>query len=71
MRPLALVAILPAALGMALPAPVRAITVPLCTADGAARTLPLPQRPELPKPGDERCLKGCHAGPSRKRGVCG
>ena len=71
----ALVALLPAALNAA-PASARAggVAVPLCTGDGAARTVRLPLgRPDIPgadMPGC--CAKGCQSGGARKRakGCC-
>jgi len=61
----------PAALNVG-PAAAQGLAVPLCSGDGAARTItvPLPPR-ELP--GGERpgcCAKGCHTG-SRKKGQSG
>lgn len=65
---LGIVALVPAALNVA-PAAAHGLAVPLCTGDGAARTVtvPVPSR-ELPG-GDQPgcCAKACHTG-SRKKG---
>lgn len=64
----ALLAILPAALHAA---PVMAgdsLLVPICTGDGQTRLVAIPKGGTAPRKGGEQdCVKGCHAGSSRKR----
>ncbi|MDT9013300.1 hypothetical protein RQP55_07680 [Novosphingobium sp. APW14] len=64
----ALLAILPAALHAA---PVMAgdsLLVPICTGDGQTRLVAIPKGGTTPRRGGEQdCVKGCHAGSSRKR----
>ncbi len=64
----ALLAILPAALHAA---PVMAgdsLLVPICTGDGQTRLVAIPKGGTAPrKSGELDCIKGCHAGSSRKR----
>ncbi len=64
----ALLAILPAALHAA---PVMAgdsLLVPICTGDGQSRLVAIPKGGTTPRRGGEQdCVKGCHAGSSRKR----
>ena len=65
-----MVAMVPAALNAA-PAEAATLTVPLCAGDGVARTISVPlgqsQLPGGDPPGC--CVKGCHSGSSRKRGL--
>lgn len=62
-----LIALLPAALGVSAPA-AGSILMPLCTGDGQVHMVPVPGSGA---PGGARdngcCIKGCHAGSSRKR----
>jgi hypothetical protein len=66
----ALLAITPAALHAA---PVMAgdnLLVPICTGDGQTRLVAIPKGGSGPRKGSEQdCVKGCHGGPSRKRGL--
>lgn len=72
----ALVAMIPAALNAA-PAAASAgrgaLALPLCTGDGVARTITVPVGgggvPGREPPGC--CVKGCHGGSARKRGLAG
>ena len=69
MRPalLALLALLPAALNVT-PASAHGMAVPLCTGDGAARTVTVPV-PARDLPGGDQpgcCAKGCHTGRDRE-----
>lgn len=66
---LGLLALVPAALN-ASPAAAGGIAVPLCSGDGAARTVTVPvSGGELPgKEAPGCCAKGCHTG-SRKKSV--
>ena len=69
MRPalLGLLALVPAALNVT-PASAHGMAVPLCTGDGAARTVTVPV-PARDLPGGDQpgcCAKGCHTG-SRKK----
>jgi hypothetical protein len=60
----ALFALFPAAVTAATPSPRRGLEIAICTGDGVSRSIPVPASP----PGDDHgCLKGCHAGCSRKR----
>lgn len=64
---LGIIALIPAALNTA-PAAAHGLAVPLCTGDGAARTITVPV-PSRSLPGGEQpgcCAKGCHTG-SRKK----
>jgi hypothetical protein len=62
------IALVPAALNAAPPAS-RAIFAPICSGDGASRSVPLggglPAKPLNGEP--HGCLKACHADCSRKR----
>lgn len=61
-----LVAILPALVNASPSA--AAISVPLCTGDGAFRSISLPIVPRVPGSDDSPCsAKGCHSGNARKR----
>lgn len=64
----ALLAIMPAALHAA---PLMAgdnLLVPICTGDGQTRLVAIPKGGKGPRRGGEQdCVKGCHAGGSRKR----
>jgi hypothetical protein len=67
----ALIALLPATLS---PAAVSAnvLQMQICSGDGQTRVLAIPLGPRVP-PGEGDspcCVKGCHAGGSRKRGSC-
>jgi hypothetical protein len=64
---MALVALIPAAFIVA-PAAAHTLIVPLCTGDGAARSLTLPLPQNAPSGRDDAgcCAKGCHTG-SRKK----
>jgi hypothetical protein len=65
-----LVALVPAALNASPVAAHSAVSVPLCTGDGVARTVSLPVGPQ-DVPGKQVpgcCVKGCHTGGERKRG---
>ena len=70
---LALVALIPAALNAAPAAAAaaagRALLVPVCTGTGMTRMVPLPGGTGEAPQGDPAgfCVKGCHAGGSRKR----
>lgn len=68
---LAMLAMAPSALQGAVPA-ARTLRVQLCSADGSARTVNIPVRPDRPQPapGEPCCLVACHAGGSRKRSFC-
>lgn len=64
-----LLALIPAALNVA-PAAAQGMAVPLCTGDGAARTVTVPV-PSGNLPGGDQpgcCAKGCHTG-SRKKAL--
>lgn len=58
-----LLAMVPAALNVA-PAAAHGLAVPLCTGDGAARTVTLPVPADRLPGGDQPgcCAKGCHTG---------
>ncbi|MFC3175394.1 hypothetical protein ACFOD9_14125 [Novosphingobium bradum] len=63
-----LVALVPAAFNVT-PAMGRGLAIPLCTGDGAARSVTVPV-PASDLPGGDQpgcCAKGCHTG-SRKKG---
>jgi hypothetical protein len=66
-----IVALLPAALlpGMA---QARMLSVRLCSGAGVGQTVSIPIAPGEPSRGggDPCCVKGCHAGGSRKRSSC-
>jgi hypothetical protein len=66
----ALVALLPAAMNAAPAA--ASVNVTLCSGTGQARSVSVPVSPGAPaRQGDDGCcVKGCHAGSSRKRGAC-
>ena len=70
LRLFALLAIMPAALHAA---PVMAsdnLPVPICTGDGQTRLVAIPKGGSGPRKGSEQdCVKGCHGGTSRKRGL--
>ena len=63
-----LVALIPAALNAA-PVATHGLSVPICTGDGRTHAIELPGAPGG-NPGKDQsgcCVKGCHAGGSRKR----
>lgn len=66
----AMLAMFPATLNTSPAAAAGTLAVPVCTGDGAVRTVNVPvggsQLPGQEAPGC--CVKGCHAGGSRKRG---
>ncbi|MBS0474405.1 MAG: hypothetical protein JSR28_04555 [Proteobacteria bacterium] len=68
-EPLALFALIPAALNVSAAAATTTIRVPLCTGDGLVHMVTLPAgQPRLP--GDERsacCTKACHSTNCRKK----
>lgn len=64
----ALLAILPAALHAAPAFAGDNLLVPICSGDGQIRLVAIPKGGTVPGKGDEQdCVKGCHAGSSRKR----
>ena len=68
---LGLIALLPAILSPAT-ASANMLQMQICGGDGQTRTLAIPLAPRVP-PGEGDspcCVKGCHAGGSRKRGSC-
>ena len=68
---LGLVALVPAALNIAVPAHA-GITVLVCRGDGVVEAVTLPLGSGLPAPATESgcCAKACHGGSSRKRSNC-
>ena len=69
--PWAIAALAPAALNIASPAGA-SIAMSICTGDGAVHVIQVPLAPGQ-GPGNDTpcCVKGCHAGSSRKRAHCG
>jgi len=64
----ALLAIMPAALHAAPMMRSDNLLVPICTGDGQTRLVEIPKGGSVPRNGGEQdCVKGCHAGSSRKR----
>jgi len=64
----ALLAIMPAALHAAPLMTNDNLLVPICTGDGQTRLVAIPKDGNGPRKGGEPdCVKGCHAGSSRKR----
>lgn len=64
----ALLAIMPAALHAAPVLASDSLLVPICTGDGQTRLVEIPKGGSAPRNGGEQdCVKGCHAGSSRKR----
>lgn len=66
-----LIALLPAILNP-VPASASVLQMQICSGDGQTRVLTIPLGPRTP-PGEGDspcCVKGCHAGGSRKRGSC-
>lgn len=62
-----LIALLPLALNVSAPA-AGSILMPLCTGDGQFHLVPLTGSGPAPSGSDNGCcIKGCHAGSSRKR----
>jgi len=65
-----LVALLPAALNLSVPAPGSTLLVPFCTGDGLIHMVQVPVDGQQ-VPGKDSsatcCAKGCHSGSSRKR----
>ena len=66
-----LIALLPAILSPAT-ASANVSLMQICSGDGKPRTLAIPLGPRVPPGGGDSpcCVKGCHAGGSRKRGTC-
>ena len=66
-----LIALLPAILSPAT-ATASVLQMQICSGDGQTRVLPIPVGPRVPPGGGDSpcCVKGCHAGGSRKRGSC-
>jgi hypothetical protein len=65
----ALLTIAPAALHAAPVMASESLLVPICTGEGQTRWVTIPQGGNAPRKGSEQdCVKGCHAGASRKRG---
>ncbi|MFC0590464.1 hypothetical protein ACFFF7_13725 [Novosphingobium aquiterrae] len=66
---LALIALLPAALNVT--AASAAPMIALCTGDGQVHLVPLPVGKSRLPGGDDGvcCMKGCHSGTSRKKGL--
>jgi hypothetical protein len=68
LRLFALVAIAPAALHAAPVLASDSLLVPICTGDGQTRLVAIPKGGKDRRgPAAPDCVKGCHAGPSRKR----
>ncbi|MCK9543418.1 MAG: hypothetical protein M0R03_15465 [Novosphingobium sp.] len=66
---LGIVAMLPAALNLGATAQARTLVMPVCTGDGTVHMMRIPLDPADPASGQTGCcVKGCHAGSSRKRG---
>lgn len=63
----ALTTLAPAALHAAPVAANGAMLVPICTGDGQTRLVPLPSGGKDQPDPQRDCVKGCHAGSSRKR----
>jgi len=69
-RIFALLAIMPAALHAAPMLASDSLLVPICTGDGQIRLIAIPKGGSGPRQGGEQdCVKGCHGGASRKRGL--
>ncbi len=64
----AVLAILPAALHAAPAFAAENLLVPICSGDGKIRLVAIPKGGTIPGKGTEQdCIKGCHAGSTRKR----
>ncbi|MEN9683883.1 MAG: hypothetical protein RIQ99_1232 [Pseudomonadota bacterium] len=67
-----LIALVPAALGLSVPAAGATLLVPFCTGDGLVHMVQVPvngQTAPGKDPSGTCCAKGCHGGSSRKRSV--
>ncbi|MEQ1498588.1 MAG: hypothetical protein ABL914_07985 [Novosphingobium sp.] len=64
---LGLIALLPLALNVSAPA-AGTILMPMCSGDGQVLLVPVPGGSQAPASSENGCcIKGCHAGSSRKR----
>lgn len=66
LRLFALLAIMPAALHAGPVMAEGSLLVPICTGDGQTRLVTIPKGGSGPRQ-EQDCVKGCHAGSSRKR----